>query len=72
MHATPGHFTAVPHGTERRAKPRRAPKSLAYVNVGDANGGVIVDISETGMSIASADTVRAEREAAPAFSTSSH
>ena len=55
MHATPGHFIAVPHGTERRAKPRRAPKSLAYVNVGDANGGVIVDISETGMSIASAE-----------------
>ncbi len=63
MQATPEHFAAPPNGHERRAKPRHAPKSLAYVNVGDANGGVIVDISETGMSIASAEPL--EQGAAP-------
>jgi hypothetical protein len=63
MHATPEHFAAAHHGNERRAKPRHAPKTLAYVNVGDANGGVIVDISETGMSIASAEPL--EPNAAP-------
>jgi len=55
MQATPEHFAAAPNGNEHRAKPRHAPKTLAYVNVGDANGGVILDISETGMSIASAE-----------------
>jgi hypothetical protein len=63
MQATPEHFASAHHGNERRAKPRHAPKSLAYVNVGDANGGVIVDISETGMSIASAEPL--EQGAAP-------
>lgn len=55
MHAAPEHFASPHHGAERRAKPRHIPKTLAYVNVGDANGGVILDISETGMSIASAE-----------------
>jgi Gram-negative bacterial TonB protein C-terminal/PilZ domain len=58
MQAAHQHFAGVNGGNERRARPRHAPATTAYVRVGDANGGVIADISETGMSIASAEPIQ--------------
>jgi len=58
MHATPEQFVGAPGGNERRARPRHAPKSIAYVKVDDANGGVIVDLSESGIAIASVDPLQ--------------
>jgi PilZ domain/Gram-negative bacterial TonB protein C-terminal len=40
---------------DRRLQKRTTPASLAYVMVGDTNGGIVVNISETGMAIAVAD-----------------
>ena len=40
---------------DRRLQKRTTPASLAYVTFGDTNGGIVVNISETGMAIAVAD-----------------
>ena len=40
---------------DRRRQMRTTPASLAYVNFGDTNGGIVLNISETGMSVAAAD-----------------
>jgi len=40
---------------DRRLQERTAPASLAHVMLGDTNGGIVVNISETGMAIAVAD-----------------
>ena len=40
---------------DRRIQKRTTPASLAYVMFGDTNGGIVVNISETGMAIAVAD-----------------
>ncbi len=58
MYATPEQFVRIPGGNERRSRPRHAPKSIAYVKVGETNGGVIIDLSESGMSIASVEPLQ--------------
>jgi periplasmic protein TonB len=40
---------------DRRLQKRTTPASLAYVMFGDTNGGIVVNISETGMAIAVGD-----------------
>ena len=57
MQASPQNFAETSPGRERRERPRRAPSSISYVSVDDANGGVIVDISEMGMAISSAEPI---------------
>lgn len=52
MHATPEQFSSAYGGNERRSRVRHAPASVAYVKIGDVNGGVIVDLSESGMGVA--------------------
>jgi hypothetical protein len=42
---------------DRRLHMRTAPASLAYVMFGDTNGGIVLNISETGMAVAVADLV---------------
>src|ERR1700761_3360595 len=57
MQVTPQNFAETNGGRERRERPRRAPSPLSYVSVDNANGGVIVDISEMGMAISSAQAL---------------
>ena len=57
MQASPQSFAETNAGRERRERPRRAPSSISYVSVDNANGGVIVDISEMGMAISSAEPI---------------
>jgi TonB family protein len=40
---------------DRRHQVRTTPACLAYVNFGDANGGIVLNMSETGMAVAAAD-----------------
>src|ERR1700693_2631700 len=40
---------------DRRLQTRTTPASRAYVELGDGNGGMVLNISETGMAVAAAD-----------------
>ncbi len=55
MQHVPEEFVGPNSIPDRRARVRHSPKSLTYVKIGGANGGVILDISESGMSVASAE-----------------
>jgi hypothetical protein len=59
MQASPQNIAETNAGRERRERPRHAPSAISYVSVDDANGGVIVDISELGMAISSAEPITA-------------
>jgi hypothetical protein len=55
MHATPENMAGSKSDRERRERPRQAVSILTYVSLDDANGGMMVNISETGMAISSAE-----------------
>ena len=54
MQHVPEEFVGPNSARDRRARVRHSPASLTYVKVGAANGGVILDVSESGMAVASA------------------
>ncbi|HEV3483229.1 MAG TPA: PilZ domain-containing protein [Candidatus Acidoferrales bacterium] len=54
---TSGDFTGT---SERRAHPRCRPQPFAYVKVGEHNGGIVMDASETGLQIAAANSLAPE------------
>lgn len=43
--------TSAPHIPERRSRPRRRVLSLEYLDLGDSNGGIILNLGEDGMYI---------------------
>jgi hypothetical protein len=47
----------VPSQAERRALPRYRPSSVAYVNVGSNNGGIVLNISESGLQLVAGETL---------------
>lgn len=47
----------IPPLEERRAFPRCRPKSFTYVNVGESNGGIVSDASESGLQITTAQAL---------------
>ncbi len=49
------YFWALTPVRDRRLQLRATPASLAYVMFGDTHGGIILNISETGMAVAAAD-----------------
>lgn len=52
-----GYASVPPAGAERRFRSRWKPASLLYVELDDCNGGVVLNISETGVAIHAAQTV---------------
>jgi hypothetical protein len=48
-------FEAIHPTRDRRLQMRATPASRAYVELGGTNGGVVLNISETGMAVAAAD-----------------
>jgi PilZ domain/Gram-negative bacterial TonB protein C-terminal len=46
---------AIHPARDRRLQARTTPASRAYVELGDSNGGMVLNISETGMAVAVAD-----------------
>src|SRR6202795_3319597 len=49
--------TKGPLTTERRQNPRHPVRPTEYIEIGDNNGGIILDISEGGMAVASAQAL---------------
>jgi hypothetical protein len=49
------HFGALTPGRDRRLQTRTTPASLTYFGLGDTNGGVVLNINETGMAVAVAN-----------------
>ncbi len=50
----------IPESTQqgdRRAHPRYRPLSLAYVTIGENNGGIVVDVSEGGLQLVAAEAL---------------
>jgi len=47
---------------ERRLQTRTTPASRAYVELGDTNSGMVLNISETGMAVAAADPLVADKD----------
>ncbi len=48
------HLATQEPAPERRRTPRVAPTLLTYVSFGGSNGGMVLDVSETGMALATA------------------
>jgi hypothetical protein len=46
------HLEALTPARDRRRQTRTTPASLTYVELGDTNGGLVLNISETGMAVA--------------------
>jgi TonB family protein len=60
MQPVPEQFTKAPeiHGEERRLRIRRSPAGLTYVTLGENNGGILANVSETGMSVTAGEPLR--------------
>ena len=60
MQPVPERFSKPPEvrGGERRLRARHNPSALTYVILGDSNGGIIANISETGMSVTAGEPLR--------------
>jgi hypothetical protein len=50
-----------PLTSERRQNPRYPVRPTEYIEIGDRNGGIILDISEGGMAVASAQALVANQ-----------
>jgi periplasmic protein TonB len=50
----PAPVEAIPQMHDRRLHPRTTPASRAYVELGGTNGGMVLNIGETGMAVAAA------------------
>lgn len=51
----------------RRRRPRQTLRTLAYVNLNEGNGGIIRDISETGLAVQAVGALRAGQEVSLRF-----
>lgn len=51
---------STPTKTERRAHPRQKIQSLTYVELGNGNGGIALNVSEGGMTVVAAQPLDAE------------
>jgi len=56
----PRQSSSASHISERRSQPRRRVLSLEYLDLGDSNGGIILNISEGGMYIQAVASLSAD------------
>lgn len=57
MSSTRGHFEGLSEKADHRAYPRSNPPWLTYVELGNENGGIAMNISEGGLAVTAAGTV---------------
>jgi len=48
----------LPSPAERRVRPRYRPSSVVYVKVGTENGGIVLNISESGLQLAAGEVLK--------------
>jgi hypothetical protein len=64
MSTTRGHFEGLfdklPVRPDRRARPRKYSHRLAYVQLGDENGGIALNLSEGGLAITTAEMLTSD------------
>ncbi len=57
MHFLPEQLTGLPEASDRRGRVRQNPSAIAYLDVGEGNGGIVLNVSETGIAIAVAQAL---------------
>jgi PilZ domain/Gram-negative bacterial TonB protein C-terminal len=57
MHFLPEELTGLPESSDRRGRVRRNPSAIAYLDAGEGNGGIVLNVSETGMAVAVAQAL---------------
>jgi TonB family protein len=57
MHFSPEQLAGLPESRDRRARVRHNLASLTCLEMGEGNGGIILNVSETGMAIAVAQSL---------------
>ncbi|HEY0702979.1 MAG TPA: PilZ domain-containing protein [Candidatus Acidoferrales bacterium] len=57
MHFLPEQLTGLPESSDRRGRVRRNPSAIAYLDAGEGNGGIVLNVSETGLAIAVAQAL---------------
>jgi len=61
MHFLPEQLVNLSEPSDRRGRVRRNPSSLAYLEIGTGNGGIVLNVSETGVAIAVAESIAETR-----------
>jgi TonB family protein len=51
--------------SDRRARPRQRIRSLAYVHLGESNGGIVLNVSESGIAVQAAEALDADEGPLP-------
>jgi TonB family protein len=57
MRFSPEQLAGLSESTDRRARARRNPSSLSYLEMSEGNGGIVLNVSETGVAIAVAQSI---------------
>jgi TonB family protein len=57
MRFSPEQVAGLPESSDRRARARRNPSALTSVEIGESNGGIILNVSETGIAISVAQSM---------------
>jgi hypothetical protein len=56
MHFLPEQLANLSESSDRRGRVRRNPSAVAYLEAGESNGGIVLNVSETGLAIAVAQS----------------
>jgi TonB family protein len=67
MRFSPEQLAGLPESSDRRARARRIPSALTSIEIGESNGGIVLNVSETGIAIAVAQSMAAGRTASLSF-----
>jgi TonB family protein len=57
MRFLPEQLAGLPESSDRRARVRRNPSEVTCLELGEGNGGIVLNVSETGIAIAVAQTI---------------
>ncbi len=57
MRFLPEQLAGLPESSDRRARVRRNPSEMTCLELGEGNGGIVLNVSETGIAIAVAQTI---------------
>jgi TonB family protein len=57
MRFSPEQLAGLPESTDRRGRARRNPSALTSIEIGESNGGIVLNVSENGVAIAVAQSM---------------